>query len=725
MTEIDRQQRIDAYREQSRMADDLANAGKTDEALVLLRQQLDVAAAHGDDDYRLFFESEIIHYTSRNFSEQIKKLQQALSWLDENNLPKDWFFLRTLGICFDFQENFDEAIALFDQALSIKPDDYDVLRQKGVSLSNLGREDEAIALYDQALSIKPDDYDALRNKGVSLSKLGREDEAIALYDQALSIKPDDYDALRGKGVSLNNSGDFSNAIALYNQALDINPNDAKAYRERAISKSNIGQPENAWDDIKQAAKLSPEKYKEDFRFLAGQLDKDPDAEWLKLTDEEPATGEEREKDRLTDIRSFVSTIRKALGQDGHEFLEQIQEANDKEVKFLQPDSLLDPELSITLILRKWNSYTPALPTSEDERSRGGGYFIYHNGKGTVVDPGYNFIENFFEAGCRICDIDNIVITHAHNDHTIDFESICTLLYKFNAQARDNDQPEKKATVYMNNGAFKKFSGLLNLRDHTYIETHVTLNKGNRYTLDGDLTLDVLPAYHDELVARDQAVGLLFTLSFDEEERKVLFTGDTGLFPLEKDGSKITPNTEEGELWREYPATAYEVDLMIAHIGSINEKEIKGKIGEGLDKCLYPNHLGVIGATRMIDKIAPKVAVVSEFGEEMRQFRCALTKQMQTFFVDKKSGARKSVILPGDLALVYGNKQGQVLCCADRNWIDAQNVKYDYADGKMEHIFYFSEDSEKTFQKEFRKFELAVKAYLEARAKRKGGYFKEQ
>ena len=74
-----------------------------------------------------------------------------------------------------------------------------------------------------------------------------------------------------------------------------------------------------------------------------------------------------------------------------------------------------------MVLRKWNSYTPALPSGGDEQSRGGGYFIWHNGHGTVIDPGYNFIQNLDEACCRLCDINNIVLTHAHNDHTIDFK----------------------------------------------------------------------------------------------------------------------------------------------------------------------------------------------------------------------------------------------------------------------------------------------------------------
>ena len=61
---------------------------------------------------------------------------------------------------------------------------------KALTLKELKRYDEAIAHYDQALSLKPDYAEAWSNKGVTLHELKRYDEAITHYDQALSLKPE-------------------------------------------------------------------------------------------------------------------------------------------------------------------------------------------------------------------------------------------------------------------------------------------------------------------------------------------------------------------------------------------------------------------------------------------------------------------------------------------------------------------------------------------------------
>jgi predicted O-linked N-acetylglucosamine transferase (SPINDLY family) len=60
---------------------------------------------------------------------------------------------------------------------------------KGGTLYELKRYEEAIAHYDKALSLKPDYHEAWSNKGVTLNDLKRYEEAIAHYDKALSLKP--------------------------------------------------------------------------------------------------------------------------------------------------------------------------------------------------------------------------------------------------------------------------------------------------------------------------------------------------------------------------------------------------------------------------------------------------------------------------------------------------------------------------------------------------------
>lgn len=126
-------------------------------------------------------------------------------------------------------------------------------------------------------------------------------------------------------------------------------------------------------------------------------------------------------------------------------------------KFLD---FIAPKLSETVshditfeVLRRWNSYTPIVADNY-YASRGGGYFIKIKGKGIVVDPGFNFIDNFREAGHKFHEIDVVLITHAHNDHTADLESILTLLYRYNKEFEGENTFNRENTIRAEMAWFK-------------------------------------------------------------------------------------------------------------------------------------------------------------------------------------------------------------------------------------------------------------------------------
>jgi hypothetical protein len=134
------------------------------------------------------------------------------------NLAEAW---SNKGVALKELKRFDEAIAQYDKALSLKPDYHEAWTNKGVTLHELKRFDEAIAQYDKALSLKPDYHEAWTNKGVTLHELKRFDEAIAQYDKALSLKPDYDEASWNKSLSLLLQGDFENGLPLYESRWNI------------------------------------------------------------------------------------------------------------------------------------------------------------------------------------------------------------------------------------------------------------------------------------------------------------------------------------------------------------------------------------------------------------------------------------------------------------------------------------------------------------------------
>ena len=199
--------------------------------------------------------------------------------------------------------------------------------------------------------------------------------------------------------------------------------------------------------------------------------------------------------------------------------------------------------SFLSVLRKWNSYTPIIP-SEKGDNKGGGYFLYHKGKGIVIDPGFNFIENFYQEGFKVADIDAILITHAHNDHTVDFESILTLIYKYNDAIEDSVKHEmkgedeirikqevenrlkeqgKKIDLFLNIGTFMKYSGWLNLKDSGEIKYVTVLQPDTTYDLSDEyngITIHTTKAKHHEVIDNKYAIGFIL----DIEGNKIGFTG---------------------------------------------------------------------------------------------------------------------------------------------------------------------------------------------------------
>ncbi|MBN1910974.1 MAG: tetratricopeptide repeat protein [Pirellulales bacterium] len=685
---MDRSERVARYQQQSPIADDMAERGNKDEALRLLESLRDEAAAAGDKDYEAFFDAEWINYSTDDHARAAQRLADKIGDAAQSG-GVDSFLLCSLGLYHSQQGDEDAAIAWFDKALEENPKDWKAMRQRGVSLSEKGDEDAAIEWYDKALEENPKDWRAMNHRGASLATKGDQDAAIEWYDKALAENPKDWDAMRSRGVALSNKGDEDAAIVWFDKALEENPEDWDAMWNMGVSLFNGGEKDAAIEWLGKAARQDPSRWEQDFIAACKLAGKDVSEERRKWVSDAPALPP---KDPFGELRLMINLIRTRLKEQAARYLDIKKEAEGQLTEFLKPESRLPEDRSLLMVLRKWNSYTPALPASaEDERSRGGGYFIWHQGHGTVIDPGFNFVENFHQAGGRIHDIHNIILTHAHPDHTAEFETLRTLLFEYNDNLRELNKTReakklppltpKRVRFFLNNGAFRKFAGMLSLREHEFTDRVATLNSGSEFDLLGGGRLRVLPAYHDELLSCDQSVGVLLTLGTADEPRRILLTSDTGLFPLNPESKKPTADASKPELeiGKRYLESVQpgDVDVMLVHIGSIKPDEFDMQKEKIVEAC-YPNHLGIIGTARVIAMCRPKLAVVSEFGEEMRDFRFDLIKDLsdtvlRLYFQDK--GGQSPQVVPGDLAFVYSITDRTVLDCATRDWSPAEKIDF--------------------------------------------------
>jgi tetratricopeptide (TPR) repeat protein len=89
----------------------------------------------------------------------------------------------------DKKHAYEQAILLYEKALSFEPNATDILANKGLLLIQLQRYDEAIDVFDKILAIDSNNVDALYNKGVALEKMGLMNDANTYYDKVHEIDP--------------------------------------------------------------------------------------------------------------------------------------------------------------------------------------------------------------------------------------------------------------------------------------------------------------------------------------------------------------------------------------------------------------------------------------------------------------------------------------------------------------------------------------------------------
>jgi hypothetical protein len=336
---------------------------------------------------------------------------------------------------------------------------------------------------------------------------------------------------------------------------------------------------------------------------------------------------------------------------------------------------LNPENQL-IILRKWNSYTPVLPpTRKEYLSKGGGYFIRIGDLGIVIDPGFNFIENFLNSGFRIDDIDHVFISHAHNDHTVELEGLFSLLFKRNEESRK----PKQIRLYMNLGSFKKFTGYFDLSsppDNFYIENIVILNMHQLVKINEDIDVFTTRTQHHEMITKDYALGFTFRFRFSDGSKKVIkFTSDTGW-------------NEDIEGKNKEEAASFgldHIDILVAHIGSIKEKELdyvtSKTIKDNRDK-LYKNHLGLIGTVLMLNFWKPSLLLISEFGEEMNAVRKKIAEIVGAFF--------RKPIFSTDLNFRIDINTLNIYCFKSKKFYDSEDIET-YSDEAKGQLYYLNPD----------------------------------
>ncbi|MBI9019099.1 MAG: MBL fold metallo-hydrolase [Phycisphaerae bacterium] len=248
-----------------------------------------------------------------------------------------------------------------------------------------------------------------------------------------------------------------------------------------------------------------------------------------------------------------------------------------------------------LTLRRFNSFAPAAGINKS--IVGGGYYLWTGTRGVVIDPGFNFLKNYFTSGLSIENIDEIIVSHAHPDHIADLPGLLTLLFEYNELQSVNQR--KKIKLYLSKSSLLYISGMLNYNSD-YYQVHIMEAGQSIKSLDKKLTYFVLPVNHNDCIGKDLGVGLLLDYS---NKHTLLYTSDTSFDKsLAAQYEKIIKNKK--------------IDLLLCHLGGFNKNELGTFFFGHSQNWHYPNHLGVLGIARLAGIIQPKLILIGEVGYEL-------------------------------------------------------------------------------------------------------------
>lgn len=154
-------------------------------------------------------------------------------------------------------QQYNEAIKLFRQALALHSDDETTHYNLGYALARAGRADEAIAAYREALRILPEYPEALNNMGNLLSKQGKFAEAVEALQKVIEISPDHFSAHNNLGTTLSRMGKINEATIHFAKAAQINPQYIEAQFNLGNAYLELGRTDEAIAQFDKVLQLRP------------------------------------------------------------------------------------------------------------------------------------------------------------------------------------------------------------------------------------------------------------------------------------------------------------------------------------------------------------------------------------------------------------------------------------------------------------------------------------
>jgi len=606
------------------------------------------------------------------------------------------------------------------------------------ALCRLKRYDDALEVCKKTIGTNSDFSPAYCGKGNIYLDLDRYDEALQEYNKATELDPTDAFPYNGRGTVYRKLNQYNEAIQEYNKATELDPTYDMPYYNRGNVYRDLKHYDKALQEYNKATELDPTYAMPHYNRGNIYYDRNQFSESLVNYKKAYALFKERDEyyksvaiSRINELNLLITSPKEpkdktaVIIEKTEEFANTIEENKKRITGFYshkQPVKSVDSLLFT--VLRKWNSFTPII-SGGFRSGKGGGYFVQSGKTGIVIDPGFNFIENFFTDGHTFKEIDAVLITHAHNDHTADLDSLLTILYEYNYELYGGDLSDpyckvkegsiledvlkhfnfgedmirndkekkrqvqdemdqrfpneaKKITFYITNGTSKKYNNFFDLMKRSnYKVVPVDAENAKNFAI-GDINIHVIEANHNDIMSDHASVGFCF----EQDDFALIYTGDTSFLGM---------STKYNELSNHYIGKKI---VLIANIGGFINSERDYLSGGDREEYYYKKHLGRLGLAKLVEILKPELCIISEFGEEFTGYRHKIAE----IFDEVYGETLKTKFLPADIGLHVKCKKGSIQVWAhnsstdltDSDFIDPLNVRVGEVN-QINQLYYYSKD----------------------------------
>ena len=164
---------------------------------------------------------------------------------------------RELGVWLGEQREFPAAIQELEASLSILPHPA-TMYALGIVLGRAGRHDDAVAAYQNALSLKTDFVEAMINLGTTWYERGDDATALSWFSRALAIDPNFVQLQMNAGNALQRLGRLSEAAEHYARAVELDPADPAVRFNYGVCLERLNRPADAATQYEAAIALRPD-----------------------------------------------------------------------------------------------------------------------------------------------------------------------------------------------------------------------------------------------------------------------------------------------------------------------------------------------------------------------------------------------------------------------------------------------------------------------------------